>query len=95
MSLITETTLANDATFQGRVRAATIRQAIAVIEDAQETDATRLAMARYALQQPDSVAIRVAQIAAALGAVAAMTDEQLQTSLQDRWSSVARLLVLS
>ncbi len=94
MGLTEETTLANAATFQARIRAAMIRRAIAVMEmEPPETDAQRLSLAKYTLQQPDSVAIRVAQVAAALGATGTITDTALVDELGTRWTTLAKLLI--
>ena len=93
MALIDQTTLANNATFQARIRAACIQSAIAVMEDAQETDPKRTALARYVLTQPDQVAPRVASVAAALGATEAATDATIQAAVDTRWTTLAKLLI--
>ena len=93
MALIDETTTAADEVFQDRVRAAVIRQAIAVITDAQEEDAKRLALARYTLLQPEQVVPRVASVAAANGATTAITDVNLLSAIETNWTTLSKLLI--
>lgn len=92
MNLNEETTLANNPAFQARVRAVMIRRAIVVMDNPNSTE-TEKALAKYSLSQPDAVAIRVAQVAAALGAIDSVPDVALVTLLGGKWETLSKLLI--
>lgn len=94
MALLDETALSVNAEFVARIKAACVRVAIDINGDvAIPPGDKRRAMARYVLLQPDQVAPRVAQVAAAFGATAGASDAVLLGELAARWTTISELLI--
>jgi hypothetical protein len=97
-------TLADDRSFNDRVRIAALVGAIAVIVEPPETadHGVRVKLAGYVLREPGVVSARLALVLASTVPVAAdddgvvstpLTDAQLQGVIAARWTTIAQALV--
>src|SRR5262245_31843873 len=94
MAYTADDTLSQDATFQGRIRMASVKAAVAIVNEAaspkSNVDRKRHDLAVRVLNSPSAMVTSFTQAAIEAGAlVSGSTDTQLDTAIASVWNGIA------